>query len=150
MFHSLCEMKVVADGIEFDRESIQCNDIREGNAYHGIRVKLIAILAGARIHLQVDIGFGDSLTPEPEYITYPTMFDFPAPRLYAYTKYTVVAEKFQAMVVLGMGNSRLKDFYDIWVMLFFFGKDGKSKRKSKRGLTCPMKCDIFVLWEKQQ
>ncbi len=116
MFHSLCEMKVVEDGIEFDQESIQCSDIREGNAYHGIRVKLIALLAGAQIHLQVDIGFGDSVTPAPEYITYPTMLDFPAPRLYAYTKYTVVAEKFQAMVVLGMANSRMKDLYDIWVM----------------------------------
>ncbi|NIM12132.1 MAG: nucleotidyl transferase AbiEii/AbiGii toxin family protein [Candidatus Aminicenantes bacterium] len=116
MFHALCEMRVADDGVEFDPESIRCSEIREGDVYRGIRVKLMAILAGVRIHLQVDIGFGDSVTPEPEQIIYPTMLDFPAPRLYAYTKYTVVAEKFQAMVVLGMANSRMKDFYDIWMM----------------------------------
>jgi predicted nucleotidyltransferase component of viral defense system len=116
MFHSLCKMNVPDDGIEFDPASIRCSEIREGNVYHGIRVKLMAALAGARIHLQVDIGFGDSVTPAPEHIIYPTMLDFPPPRIYAYTKYTVVAEKFQAMVVLGMANSRMKDFYDIWVM----------------------------------
>jgi hypothetical protein len=124
MIRSLCEMNVPDDGIEFDPESIRCSEIREGNVYHGIRAKLMATLAGAQIYLQVDIGFGDSVTPDPEHIIYPTMLDFPAPRIFAYTKYTVVAEKFQAMVVLGMANSRMKDFYDIWVMSQKFNFSG--------------------------
>jgi hypothetical protein len=132
------------DGIEFDPKSIQCSEIREGNIYRGIRVKLMAILAGARIPLQVDIGFGDDVTPEPEHIIYPTMLEFPAPRLWAYSRYTVVAEKFQAMVVLGMANSRMKDFYDIWVMSQKFNFSGSILCNSiystfkKRGIRIPV------------
>lgn len=83
MFENLCEISVADDGIIFDASSIRCIDIREGNNYHGIRVKLMAGLANARIPLQVDIGFGDSVTPEPEHVVYPTFLDFPPPTLFA-------------------------------------------------------------------
>jgi hypothetical protein len=79
-------------------------------------LKLHAYLASARIPIQIDIGFGDAVTPEPDEITYPTLLDFPAPTVKAYTRETVVAEKFQAMVMLGIANRRMKDFYDIWML----------------------------------
>ncbi len=113
VFQSLCNLEVEDDGIEFKSESVTCNEIREDSIYFGIRVKLMAALAGAKLRLQIDIGFGDAVVPDPEDITYPTLLEFPAPRLRAYSKYTVIAEKFQAMVVLGIANSRMKDFCDI-------------------------------------
>jgi len=116
VFQSLCTIEVENDGIEFIAKSITCNEIREGNIYHGLRVKLAAILAGAKLRLQIDIGFGDVVVPEPENIIYPTLLEFPAPRIRAYSRYTMVAEKFHAMVTLGIGNSRMKDFYDLWIM----------------------------------
>jgi len=116
VFQSLCTLEVEDDGIEFLAETITCNEIRRENVYVGIRVKLMARLAGANIRLQIDIGFGDVVVPEPEEIIYPTLLEFPAPRIRSYSKYTMVAEKFQAMVVLGIANSRMKDFYDIWIL----------------------------------
>ncbi|UCH97542.1 MAG: nucleotidyl transferase AbiEii/AbiGii toxin family protein [Candidatus Aminicenantes bacterium] len=116
VFQSLCNLKVENDGIEFLAESVICDEIREGNIYHGLRVKLMATLAGAKLRLQIDIGFGDVVVPEPENIIYPTLLEFPAPRLRAYSRYTMVAEKFHAMVSLGIVNSRMKDFYDLWIM----------------------------------
>ncbi len=84
--------------------------------YGGIRVRLTAILDGARIPLQVDVGFGDVVNPAPREADYPTFLDLPAPHLRVYPRETGVAEKFQAMVYLGMANSRLKDFYDLWTL----------------------------------
>ncbi|MCU0286081.1 MAG: nucleotidyl transferase AbiEii/AbiGii toxin family protein [Acidobacteria bacterium] len=110
LFQSLCKMEVEDDGIEFIAESVQCSDIREGNIYQGLRVKLEAVLAEAKLRLQIDIGFGDAVVPEPEHIIYPTLLKFPAPRILAYSTYTMVAEKFHAMVTLGIANSRMKDF----------------------------------------
>ena len=81
-----------------------------------MRVRTTATIAGARIPIQVDIGFGDAITPAPVEIDYPTLLDAPAPHLRAYPVETVVAEKFEAMVTIGMANSRLKDFYDLWLI----------------------------------
>ena len=97
---------------------------QQDQSYTGLRVQLEALLARARIALQIDIGFGDVITPQPLEITYPTLLDFPAPRLRAYPPETVVAEKFQAMVVLGMANSRMKDLYDLWVLARAFEFSG--------------------------
>ena len=107
---------VEPDGLEFDEGSIRGEEIREEQEYRGVRVRLTAHLAGARIPLQVDVAFGDAVTPAPEPLEYPTMLDLPAPRLRAYPPEPVVAEKFQAMVALGMANSRMKDFYDVWAL----------------------------------
>jgi hypothetical protein len=77
---------------------------------------MTATLGKARIHLQVDIGFGDVITPAADELEYPSLLGFPSPRLCVYPKETVIAEKLEAMVVLGMANSRMKDFYDVWMM----------------------------------
>jgi len=97
-------------------ESVHTLPIREEQAYNGVRVTLMGILHHARIPLQVDIGFGDAVTPAPEQIRFPTLLGAPPPRLFAYPRYTMVAEKFETMVKLGVSNSRMKDFYDVWLM----------------------------------
>lgn len=123
LFRKVCAAEVEPDGLTFDPGSIQVTAIREDQEYQGQRVQLIARLERARINLQIDIGFGDVVTAAPE-VEYPTLLDFPAPRLRAYTKEAVIAEKLQAMVSLGLLNSRMKDFYDIWTISRTFGFDG--------------------------
>lgn len=106
----------VDDGVEFEADSLHQQPIREGDSYGGIRLKARATVAGARIAVVVDIGFGDAIEPGDEVIEYPSMLDLPPPRLRAYAPETVIAEKFEAMVSLGFANSRLKDYYDIWIL----------------------------------
>jgi len=113
IFQILCDMDVEPDGLNFDSETIKVGPIREDQEYQGKRVNLTAFLERARIPLQIDIGFGDVVTPNAEKIDYPTILKLPAPIIRAYTRETVVAEKFHAMVVLGIANSRMKDFYDL-------------------------------------
>ncbi|MBC7701945.1 nucleotidyl transferase AbiEii/AbiGii toxin family protein [Aquabacterium sp.] len=116
-FREICQI-AVEDGIEFDQASIRGSVIRKEAGYGGMRIDLLAKLDGARIALQVDIGFGDAVTPAPESVSYPVLLqDLPAPRLRAYPKYTVVAEKFHAVCLLGMANTRMKDYFDLWVLL---------------------------------
>lgn len=117
IFEEVCTVKVVADGMRFEANSVILADIRDDQEYRGVRVRLHGFLGNARIPIQVDIGYGDATTPEPELINYPTILNFPAPRLRAYHPATVVAEKINAMVVLGNMNSRMKDFYDVYVIL---------------------------------
>jgi hypothetical protein len=124
VFQDVCRLAVEDDGLRFDPQSVQAGAIREEMEYGGIRVRLTATLDGARISLQIDVGFGDAVTPAPGEVDYPTLLDLPAPRLRVYPRETVVAEKFQAMVHLGMANSRMKDFYDIWMLARFFEFDG--------------------------
>ena len=114
VFQSICSVKVKEDGIEFSPASVRGMEIRDNSEYRGVRIQLRASLAGANIPIQVDIGFGDIVTPDPEEIWFPTLLEFPAPKLRTYTKYSMVSEKFQAMVMLGIANSRMKDFYDLW------------------------------------
>jgi predicted nucleotidyltransferase component of viral defense system len=104
------------DGVVFDIDALQARPIREELEYGGVRLRGVAWLSGARITVVVDIGFGDSVEPGLETIYYPALLDLPAPRLRAYAPETVIAEKFQAMVALGRANSRMKDFYDIWIL----------------------------------
>lgn len=107
----------LGDGIVFDPESVRAEPIREDNAYGGVRVRLVGRIGSARCSLQVDVGFGDAVTPAPESVAYPALLpDFESPRLKAYPVYTVIAEKYQAMVTLGTANTRLKDFYDLAVI----------------------------------
>jgi hypothetical protein len=108
----------VEDGIAFEPGSVRGSEIRKEAGYGGVRIDLQAKLDGARIALQVDIGFGDAVTPAPEPVNYPVLLDdLPAPQLRAYPKYTVVAEKFHAVCLLGMANTRMKDYFDLWVLL---------------------------------
>jgi hypothetical protein len=116
-FRAICQI-VVEDGISFDPASVKGSVIRKEAGYGGVRIDLPAKLDGARIALQVDIGFGDAVTPSPESMTYPVLLeDLPAPQLRSYPKYTVVAEKFHAACLLGMANTRMKDYFDLWVLL---------------------------------
>jgi hypothetical protein len=115
-FREVCEVDVVPDGVVFLPETVQVEEIREDQEYQGQRVRVRAELSGADIPLQVDIGFGDAVTPGAVDVELAGSLDFPAPVLKAYPPETVVAEKFQAIVALGFPNSRLKDFYDVWVM----------------------------------
>ena len=116
-FREICQI-AVEDGIFFDADSVKGAEIRKEASYGGVRLDIQGKLDAARIALQVDIGFGDAVTPAPEAITYPLLLDdMPAPQLRAYPKYTVVAEKFHAISLLGMANTRLKDYFDLWVLL---------------------------------
>ena len=115
-FRSICATQVANDGVTFDIGGLQAAPIREEAEYGGVRVRTTATIDGARIPIQVDVGFGDAVTPAPVEIDYPTLLDNPAPHLRAYPVETVVAEKFEALTTLGMANSRLKDFYDLWLI----------------------------------
>lgn len=124
IFQQLCAVTVEPDGLIFDADSVRVTEIREGQVYPGRRVKLVGQLGTARIPVQIDVGFGDAVTPEAMEIDYPTLLDLPAPRLRAYPPETVVAEKLEAMVTLGMQNSRLRDFYDLWLIARQFSFEG--------------------------
>ncbi|RYH30721.1 MAG: nucleotidyl transferase AbiEii/AbiGii toxin family protein [Alcaligenaceae bacterium] len=109
---------VADDGMVFDAASVSVEEIRKSAGYAGARVLVSAELARARCKTQIDIGFGDAITPGPVVATYPVLIaDFPSPQLRTYPVYTVVAEKVHAMVLLGMTNSRLKDYLDLWILL---------------------------------
>lgn len=112
------------DGVLFDAASLRVDRIREAVDYGGVRLKAIADVGGARVPVAIDVGFGDALEPGAEVLDYPTLLDQPAPKLRAYARETVVAEKFQAMVALGRANSRMKDFYDIWLLATSFAFEG--------------------------
>lgn len=116
IFRDICRIGV-DDGVAFQPDSVQANEIRKDANYSGIRITLLATLDGARCHIQADIGFGDAVTPEPQEVEYPTILnDLKAPTLNAYPRYTVVAEKFEALASLGMANSRMKDYFDLWIL----------------------------------
>jgi len=117
MFREIVNTEVEPDGLEFFTESVRGGRIKEDQEYEGVRLSIQMRLEQARLSLQIDVGFGDAVTPAPEEIEYPTLLaDSPAPRLRAYSRYSVVAEKFQAMVMLGIANTRMKDFFDVWTL----------------------------------
>lgn len=126
VFRALCELSVDDDGLTLESNTVRVEAIRDDTEYGGMRVKLVGDLARARVPIQADIGFGDAVTPEASVIDYPTLLDGPAPRLRAYPRETVVAEKYQALVNLGIANTRMKDFYDLWIIAHEFGFDGKT------------------------
>jgi predicted nucleotidyltransferase component of viral defense system len=125
IFQDLSKLEADPDGLEFDPVHIRSERIKEDAEYEGIRITMTARLGKTRLTIQIDIGFADVITPAPERLDYPTILDFPVPHLYGYPPETVIAEKFQAMTVLGMANSRMKDFYDIWMLITNFEFDGR-------------------------
>jgi hypothetical protein len=107
-----------ADGITFDPSTINVEAIRKDAGYAGARVLITGEIAKARCKTQIDIGFGDAVTPGPVHAVFPVLIDdLPAPRLRTYPVYTVVAEKLHAIALLGMTNSRLKDYLDLSVLV---------------------------------
>ncbi len=125
VFRQICLVEVEPDGLEMLADSVRGEIIRVEEEYAGTRIKLMAMLGKARIPLQIDVGLGDAVTPPPQEITFPTMLDFPSPSLRAYRPETVIAEKFHAMVDLGLRNTRMKDFYDVWKLSQQFEFDGQ-------------------------
>jgi predicted nucleotidyltransferase component of viral defense system len=124
MFREIAGM-VEEDGLVFDVDSVKVEDIRKEAGYPGVRVSMKATLDGARIPVQCDIGFGDAVTPAPLQQAYPTLLDMPAPILAVYPLETVVAEKLEAIVKLAGFNSRVKDYFDLWVLMRFENLDRK-------------------------
>lgn len=110
----IAETDVEDDGLDFHRDSIRGQAIREEALYDGIRIRLDATLGRARIPLQIDTGFGDAASPEAVELEYPTLLDQTPPMVLAYRPEYVVAEKLEALVALGEINTRLKDYYDLW------------------------------------
>jgi predicted nucleotidyltransferase component of viral defense system len=116
MVCKILQTPVPDDGLIFDADTVVAAEIREEQPYGGIRVKLVAMLGNARIPMQIDVGFGDVITPEASVRTFPTLLDMSEPELWMYPLETVVAEKLEAAVTLGMTNSRMKDYYVLLVI----------------------------------
>ena len=121
---TICSVAVPDDGVVFDVAGIEAAPIRDEAEYAGVRVRTSATIAGARLPIQIDVGFGDAITPDPVEIEYPALLEAPAPVLRAYPPETVVAEKLEAIVSLGVANSRMKDFYDLWMIAQTFTFEG--------------------------
>ena len=125
IIQEICVQEVEPDGLAFDRSTVQSERIKEDADYEGVRVNLTGYLGKAKIPLQIDIGFADVVSPAPIMLKYPTILQMPVPHLRGYPPESVVAEKLQALVFLGSVNSRMKDFYDLWVLAEQFEFDGR-------------------------
>ncbi len=126
VFASICEQPVEDDGIVFDTASVKVAEIRDTQVYGGFRVLVTAKLGTAILRLQIDVGFGDAITPASVVTEFPSILGQSLPRIRTYPRETVVAEKFEAMVQLGMTNSRVKDYYDLWFISRHFEFEGST------------------------
>ncbi|MEM1382128.1 MAG: nucleotidyl transferase AbiEii/AbiGii toxin family protein [Pseudomonadota bacterium] len=129
-FRDICAIEPVKDGLALDIAALKAERIRDDQQYGGVRVRTRALLGKTRTPLQVDIGFGDAVTPGTEELEFPSLLSPEGPRLRAYPKETVVAEKFQAIVALGLANSRMKDFYDLFALSELFTFDSARLAKA--------------------
>lgn len=131
---TICGVTCLEDGIEFDISTLRISAIREGNRYGGQRATLTAFLGTAKCNVQADFGFGDVVVPSPEEARLPTLIDgIPAPFLRTYPQVSSIAEKFESMVQLGIGNSRMKDFYDVWALSESFAFHGPELQEAVVG-----------------
>jgi predicted nucleotidyltransferase component of viral defense system len=132
VFRELCDIREPEDGITFSAETASAAKIKEDQQYEGVRIKFLAHLQNVRIPIQVDVGFGDAVNPS--LLDYPTLLPMPAPRIQAYPMNSVIAEKLEAIVSLGMLNSRMKDFFDIWFLArtFPFAGDLSGTQSAQR------------------
>ena len=126
VFKDACETEVENDGIIFHKDTVTATRITEDADYEGVRILTRGNLSSIRLFLQIDIGFGDVVIHKKDRVKYPVLLDFPPPELDGYTMESTVAEKFQAMVKLGLLNSRMKDFYDIWLLSCRFDFKGET------------------------
>lgn len=132
LFRAVCEIEA-DDGIVFLAETVKVDEIRKEANYGGVRVTLMGLLDGARCPVQLDIGFGDAVVPGPDEVCYPVILgDMPAPQLRAYPRYTVVAEKLETLASLGILNSRMKDYFDLWILSRHSDFDGMVLAKAIR------------------
>jgi predicted nucleotidyltransferase component of viral defense system len=140
----ICGQAVRDDGILFDPATVAGERIKEDADYRGVRVRFNGLLGKARLHLQIDVGFADVVSPAPVKKVYPVILPMPAPMLRSYPPESVVAEKLQAMVYLGALNSRMKDFYDLWVLANRFNFKGEVLQKAIRRTFENRKTDIPI------
>jgi hypothetical protein len=143
-FREICDIDTENDGMLFDKESLTTEQITLDAEYEGVKVLLYGYLGTARIRIQIDIGFSDVVTPGSVLSEYPTILDLPAARLYCYNRETVVAEKFQTMVKRDIFNSRMKDFYDIWILSRSFDFEGSSLANAVRNTFERRETDIIA------
>jgi hypothetical protein len=132
VFASICEQPVEDDGLVFDAASVKVAEIRDMQEYGGFRVQVTAKLGTAILRLQIDVGFGDAITPAPIVTEFPSILGQSLPRIRTYPRETVVAENFEAMVQLGMTNSRMKDYYDLWFISRHFEFEGSTLAAAMR------------------
>jgi predicted nucleotidyltransferase component of viral defense system len=150
-FKSILSAAVGSDGVVYDSHSLEVMPIRATQEYGGFRLTVTAHIGTARLKLQVDVGFGDVITPDASKIEFPTLLDYPPPILLAYSQETVVSEKLEAMVSLGLANSRMKDFYDLAVLSEMFSFDGRLLIKAisatfgRRGTPLPVETPTALL-----
>lgn len=150
VMRDVCDVSVESDGLIFDAKTIQGRKIKEDADYEGVRVKFIGLLERSRIPMQIDVGFGDIVYPKVKMIDYPVILDFPKPHLKGYPAESVISEKFEAMIKLGLLNSRMKDFYDIWIMMRQFDFDGANLSEAlkrtfaHRKTELPKECPLFA------
>lgn len=150
VIEEICNTTVSSDGLVFDPKTVIGQRIKEDADYEGVRIKFRGFLERARISMQIDVGFGDIIYPRAKAIDYPTILDFPKPHLKGYTTESVVAEKFEAMIKLGLLNSRMKDFFDLWLMTRQFDFDGADlvgaikKTFGHRKTALPAKAPLFA------
>ncbi|OGF46369.1 MAG: hypothetical protein A2452_00810 [Candidatus Firestonebacteria bacterium RIFOXYC2_FULL_39_67] len=146
----ICEISIESDGIVFDLSTVKGTRIKADADYEGVRIKLIGFLEQSRIPLQIDIGFGDVVYPNPKTIDYPVVLDFPKPHLKGYPAENTISEKFEAMITLGSLNSRMKDFYDIWLLMRQHDFDGTNLAAAiqntftQRKIELPAKKPLFA------
>jgi hypothetical protein len=144
VIQEICRQSAAADGMQFDAGSVVAQSIAEEADYHGVRLWFRGSLGTAKVTIQIDVGFGDVVTPSPTLVDYPTLLGDPAPRLLAYPRESAVAEKFQVMLRRAQLNSRLRDYYDIWLLSRSFTFDGKllasaiQKTCQRRGTEIPV------------
>jgi predicted nucleotidyltransferase component of viral defense system len=149
-FRELCSAQVSEDGLIFSSSTVNVEPIRENQEYGGQRVTLVVKLGSARVRLQVDVGFGDAITPSAEEVEFPTLLGTEPPRLRACPRETVVSEKLEAMVKLGLTNSRMKDFYDLSVLSRRFAFTGQVLRDAiaatfaRRGTAIPNETPVAL------
>jgi len=125
-----CRITIAGDGLEFDPDSVQGEEIRAQKAYEGVRINVRGNLGNAQITIQIDVGFGDVITPGPLWVEYPTILDNNNLRIQGYTLESAIAEKYQAMIDLDMANSRMKDFYDIYFLSEHHSFKGEKLQKA--------------------
>jgi len=126
IIREICTVDIEPDAIRFDVDSVKTEIIIERAKYPGVRVYLIGYIEAVKIPLQIDLGFTDEINPPPMVVNFPTILDFPYPVVYAYQPETVLSEKVEAIYYLGDLNTRMNDFYDIWVISNEFQIDGSS------------------------
>lgn len=125
IINEVCNVEAVPDGVKFAADSLKLAEAQLEAEYRGISAAFSAQLFTAKLPMRIDFGFSDTILPHPAKVKYPTLLDFPAPELKGYTPQTSIAEKFESIIRLGFANTRMKDFYDIWLLIQQFDFDRK-------------------------